>query len=58
MEAAKDRNLVPHLKEVTIEAGHWSPMEEPDEIAWHVRNFLVNVSLQRRVSERSRFHGL
>jgi soluble epoxide hydrolase/lipid-phosphate phosphatase len=45
MDAAKQQGLVPHLEEITIESAHWSPMEKPDEIAWHIRNFLVNVSL-------------
>lgn len=40
MESAKQRGLVPHLKEVTIESGHWSPMERPDEIAQHIKDFL------------------
>ncbi|OBT77548.1 hypothetical protein VF21_04576 [Pseudogymnoascus sp. 05NY08] len=40
MEPAKQQGLVPYLKEVTMEAGHWSPMEKPDEIARHIKDFL------------------
>jgi soluble epoxide hydrolase/lipid-phosphate phosphatase len=40
MDAAKQQGLVPYLKEVTIEAAHWSPMEKPDEIAQHIKDFL------------------
>lgn len=40
MGPAKQQGLVPYLKEVTIEAGHWSPMEKPEEIAKHIRDFL------------------
>ncbi|KAL4963385.1 alpha/beta fold hydrolase [Aspergillus stella-maris] len=40
MDAAKGLGLVPRLKEVTVEAGHWSPMERPGEIAGHIREFL------------------
>jgi pimeloyl-ACP methyl ester carboxylesterase len=53
IDAAKQQGLVPHLEEVTVESAHWSPMEKPDEIAWHIRNFLVNVSLHERGSHRS-----
>lgn len=47
MDAAKQQGLVPRLKEVTIESGHWSPMEKPDEIARHIRDFLDNLSLHQ-----------
>ncbi|KAL5332433.1 Alpha/Beta hydrolase protein [Aspergillus crustosus] len=40
MDAAKELGLVPRLKEVTVEAAHWSPMERPAEIAGHIREFL------------------
>ncbi|KFZ21781.1 hypothetical protein V502_02910 [Pseudogymnoascus sp. VKM F-4520 (FW-2644)] len=44
MDAAKQQGLVPYLKEVTIESGHWSPMEKPDEIAKHIKDFLGDAS--------------
>lgn len=44
MEPAKQHGLVPYLKEVTIECGHWSPLEKPDEIAKHVKDFLGGLS--------------
>ncbi|KAL2782898.1 Alpha/Beta hydrolase protein [Aspergillus keveii] len=40
MDAAKEGGLVPRLKEVTVEAAHWSPMERPGEIAGHIGEFL------------------
>ncbi|KAJ4244001.1 hypothetical protein NW762_014614 [Fusarium torreyae] len=43
MDEAKNRGLVPQLKEVTLECGHWSPMEKPIEIAAHIRDFLVTL---------------
>lgn len=42
MDTAKQQCLVPHLKEVTIESAHWSPMEKPPEIAQHITDFLDN----------------
>lgn len=44
MNAAKDEGLVPYLKEVFIDSAHWSPMEKPDEIAAHIRTFVLDVS--------------
>jgi soluble epoxide hydrolase/lipid-phosphate phosphatase len=44
MDAAKQQGLVPHLKEVSIESAHWSPMEKPDEIARHIKDFLGDMS--------------
>jgi soluble epoxide hydrolase/lipid-phosphate phosphatase len=44
MEPAKQHGLVPYLKEVTIECGHWSPLEKPDEIAKYVKDFLGGLS--------------
>lgn len=41
MEDAKSRGLVPDLEEKVIESGHWSPMEKPEEIAAHVKDFLA-----------------
>jgi len=40
MNPAKERGLVPDLKEVVVESAHWSPMEKPDEIAAHIKDFL------------------
>lgn len=40
---AKDNGLVPNLKEVAIESEHWSPMEKPDEIAQHIKDFLADI---------------
>jgi soluble epoxide hydrolase / lipid-phosphate phosphatase len=40
MTPAKEGGLVPDLKEVVVECAHWSPMEKPDEIASHIRDFL------------------
>ncbi|KAK5718711.1 hypothetical protein LTR15_008445 [Elasticomyces elasticus] len=50
MDAAKQQGLVPHLTEVTIKSAHWSPMENSDEIARHIRNFLGNVLLHQWVA--------
>ncbi|KAL2828006.1 Alpha/Beta hydrolase protein [Aspergillus cavernicola] len=47
MNAAKDQGLVPFLKEAMIDCAHWSPMERPDEIAWHVREFLGGVGFSQ-----------
>ncbi|KAF2020081.1 epoxide hydrolase [Aaosphaeria arxii CBS 175.79] len=41
MLQAKSEGLVPQLEEVRIECAHWSPMEEPEAIAAHIREFLV-----------------
>ncbi len=40
MIPAQQRGLVPDLKEVVVESAHWSPMEKPDELAAHMRDFL------------------
>lgn len=44
-ERAARQGLLPQLKKVEIEAGHWSPMEKPAEIAKHISDFLHTVSL-------------
>jgi pimeloyl-ACP methyl ester carboxylesterase len=41
MAPAKNLGLVPDLEEVVIDCGHWSPMEKPDELAAHIRDFVV-----------------
>jgi pimeloyl-ACP methyl ester carboxylesterase len=41
MKPAKDQGLVPDLKEVVIDSAHWSPMEKPEEIAAHIRDFVM-----------------
>jgi soluble epoxide hydrolase/lipid-phosphate phosphatase len=43
MNPAKDAGLVPYLKEVSIESAHWSPMEKPDEVAAHIRTFVLDI---------------
>ncbi|KAL3469933.1 Alpha/Beta hydrolase protein [Aspergillus californicus] len=43
MNPAKEQGLVPHLKEVVVDAAHWSPMEKPDEIARHIKDFLIDI---------------
>jgi pimeloyl-ACP methyl ester carboxylesterase len=45
MIPAKDQGLVPKLKEVVIQSAHWSPMEKPDEIAMHIKEFLADMIL-------------
>ncbi|KAM0187490.1 hypothetical protein ACHAPI_011125 [Fusarium lateritium] len=40
MDQAKGEGLVPKLREITLDCGHWSPMEMPWEIATHLRDFL------------------
>jgi len=42
MVPAKERGLVPDLKEVVIDSAHWSPMEKPAEIAAHIRDFVID----------------
>lgn len=42
MNTAKENGLVPDLKEVVVESAHWSPMEKPDEIALHIKNFVLD----------------
>jgi soluble epoxide hydrolase/lipid-phosphate phosphatase len=44
MTPAKDKGLVPYLKEISIESAHWSPMEKPDEIAVHIETFVLDIS--------------
>ncbi|KAI1631419.1 epoxide hydrolase-like protein [Biscogniauxia mediterranea] len=43
--AAKKAGLLPDIEEATIDSGHWSPYEKPDEIAE-----LMNSFLERRFS--------
>ncbi|KAH8686241.1 epoxide hydrolase [Ilyonectria robusta] len=45
MSPAKDQGLVPNLKEVVLECAHWSPMEKPDEIASHIRDFVIKACI-------------
>ncbi|CAK7238072.1 hypothetical protein SEUCBS140593_010302 [Sporothrix eucalyptigena] len=40
MEPAKAAGLVPKLREVTLDCGHWSPMEKPKEIAAELNSYL------------------
>jgi pimeloyl-ACP methyl ester carboxylesterase len=42
MASAKENGLVPDLKEVVIDSAHWSPMEKPNAIAAHIRDFVVD----------------
>lgn len=42
MDQAKSEGLVPKLDEITLDCGHWSPMEKPEEIAKHLKDFLKN----------------
>lgn len=42
MIPAKENGLVPDLKEVVVDSAHWSPMEKPDEIAAHIRDFVTD----------------
>jgi pimeloyl-ACP methyl ester carboxylesterase len=42
MIPAKSQGLVPDLKEVVVDSAHWSPMEKPDEIAAHIRDFVID----------------
>ncbi|KAH7385691.1 epoxide hydrolase [Pyrenochaeta sp. MPI-SDFR-AT-0127] len=42
MTEAKRRGLVPDLKEVVLECAHWSPMENPNEIAKHIKEFILD----------------
>ncbi|KAF5010043.1 hypothetical protein FDECE_3761 [Fusarium decemcellulare] len=44
MDQAKNEGLVPKLKEVVIDCGHWSPMERPEEIAAHIRHFVKDMN--------------
>ncbi|QKX57325.1 uncharacterized protein TRUGW13939_04437 [Talaromyces rugulosus] len=43
MTPAKEQGLVPKLKQVTIDAGHWLPMEKPAELAFHIKEFLAGI---------------
>lgn len=43
MVPAERQGLVPNLKEIVIDCAHWSPMEKPDEVAQHIKEFLVNI---------------
>lgn len=45
MTPAKNQDLVPKLKEVVVQSAHWSPMEKPDEIASHIKDFLTDIIL-------------
>lgn len=40
MNPAKERKLLPDLTEVVVDCAHWSPMEKPDEIAVHIKEFV------------------
>lgn len=41
IEGPKKAGLLPDLEEVVIEAEHWVPMQKPDEVAKHIKNFVV-----------------
>ncbi|KAJ5682942.1 hypothetical protein N7462_006107 [Penicillium macrosclerotiorum] len=47
MGPAKKQGLVPNFKEVVIDSAHWSPMEKPEEIALHIKDFLLGIDLGR-----------
>ncbi|KAI0380268.1 epoxide hydrolase-like protein [Hypomontagnella monticulosa] len=40
-QSAKANGLLPDLEEATIECGHWSPLEKPDEISSLIKAFLA-----------------
>lgn len=42
MDEAKQKGLLPKLKEVALDCAHWSPLEKPSEIATHIRRFLTS----------------
>lgn len=42
MDAAKEQGLVPDLKEVVVDCAHWSPIEKPDEVAAHIKDFVLS----------------
>ncbi|KAJ0415943.1 Alpha/Beta hydrolase protein [Aspergillus carlsbadensis] len=46
MAPAKERGLVPNLTEVVVDAGHWSPMERPEEIAQQIRDFVSQATFK------------
>jgi len=41
IEIPKKAGLLPDLEEQSIESGHWVPMEKPDEVAKHIKNFVA-----------------
>ncbi|KAK5045555.1 hypothetical protein LTR84_009173 [Exophiala bonariae] len=41
IEIPKKVGLLPDLEEQSIESGHWVPMEQPGQVAKHIRNFLT-----------------
>lgn len=41
IEIPKKAGLLPDLEEQSIEAGHWVPMEQPGQVAKHIKNFLA-----------------
>jgi pimeloyl-ACP methyl ester carboxylesterase len=43
MTPAKEQGLVPRLKQVIIDSGHWLPMEKPVELASHIKEFLAEI---------------
>ncbi|CAK7234710.1 hypothetical protein SBRCBS47491_009041 [Sporothrix bragantina] len=40
MDPAKAKGLVPKVRDVVLDCGHWSPMEKPNDIAAELRVFL------------------
>ncbi|KAF2495018.1 epoxide hydrolase [Lophium mytilinum] len=42
MAPARDMGLVPDLKEVVLDCAHWSPMEAADELAAHIKEFVID----------------
>lgn len=41
MTQAKNEGLVPDLTEVELDCAHWSPMEAADELAAHIKEFVI-----------------
>jgi soluble epoxide hydrolase/lipid-phosphate phosphatase len=41
IEIPKKAGLLPDLEEQSIESAHWVPMEQPGEVAKHIKNFLA-----------------
>lgn len=41
IEIPKKAGLLPDLEEQSIESSHWVPMEQPGEVAKHIKNFLT-----------------
>lgn len=41
IELPKKAGLLPDLEQQSIVSGHWCPMEKPDEVAKHIKNFVT-----------------